>query len=136
MTRATVMIVDDEAPLLRAMQRVLGKTFEVIPASGVTSAVEAFSPSVQVVLTDFSMPDGNGLAVARAVRAKGFKGPIAVLSAVVECDELQAALKAGEVSELISKPWKSSELVDQVRALCDRPVPVDTDPAGSRRPAA
>lgn len=130
------MIVDDEAPLLRAMQRVLGKTFEVIPASGVASAVEAYSDRICAVLTDFSMPDGDGLALARAVRAKGFKGPIAVLSAVVECDDLQVALKTGEVDELVSKPWKSSELVDRVRALCDRNAPVEADPAGSHRPAA
>ncbi len=130
------MIVDDEAPLLRAMQRVLGKTFEVIPASGVASAVEALSASVCAVLTDFSMPDGDGLALTRALRAKGFKGPIAVLSAVIECDDLQVALKAGEVHELISKPWKSAELVDRVRALCDRASPVTADPAGSERPAA
>ena len=136
MIRATVMIVDDEAPLLRAMQRVLGKTFDVIAASGVASAVEAYSDSICAVLTDFSMPDGDGLALTRALRAKGFKGPIAVLSAVVECEELQVALKGREVDELISKPWKSAELVDRVRMLCDRAAPVDADPAGSQRPAA
>lgn len=136
MTRPTVMIVDDEAPLLRAMQRVLGKTFDVVPASGVNAAVAAFSDQIVAVLTDFSMPDGDGLVLTRQLRAKGFKGPIAVLSAVVECEDLQLALKAGELNELLCKPWKSSELVDRVKQLCDRAAPVAADPAGKDRPAA
>ena len=134
--RTTVMIVDDEAPLLRAMQRLLGKSFEVVSAGSVSAALEAYGDSVGVVLTDFSMPDGDGLELTRALRARGFTGPIAVLSAVVESAELQQALASGELNALICKPWKSSELVDRVRLLCDRASPVNADPAGPVRPAA
>lgn len=137
--RATVLIVDDEAPLLRAMQRLLGKTFDVVPASCTQAALAAFADHeshVSAVLTDFSMPDGDGLQLTRALRARGFKGAIAILSAVVESDELKQALASGELDELISKPWKSSELVDRVRVLCDRASPVGVDPAGPSRPVA
>lgn len=134
--RTTVMIVDDEAPLLRAMQRLLGKSFDVVSAGSVSAALDSFGEGIAVVLTDFSMPDGDGLELTRSLRARGFTGPIAVLSAVVESDELQQALADGEVNELICKPWKSSDLVDRVRLLCDRTAPVSADPAGPVRPAA
>lgn len=130
------MIVDDEAPLLRAMSRLLGKTFEVQSAASAQAALSALSDLTQVVLTDFSMPDGDGLSLASALRARGYKGPIAVLSAVTESDELQAALASGQVDELISKPWKSEQLVERVRVLCDRAALVKADPVGAVRPAA
>ncbi|MBL8952210.1 MAG: response regulator [Myxococcaceae bacterium] len=134
--RATVLIVDDEAPLLRAMSRLLGKTFEVQSASCAAEALGALTDATRVVLTDFSMPDGDGLTLARSLRERGFKGTIAVLSAVTESDELQAALKAGRVDELISKPWKSDQLVERVRVLCDRFPMVEEDPVGAVRPVA
>lgn len=129
------MIVDDEAPLLRAMQRLLGKTFNVLPAATTAAALEAFGEGVVTVLTDFSMPDGDGLQLARTLRARGFKGAIAVLSAVVETDELRAALAEGEINELISKPWTSTELIARVTALCDSASPVRADPVGLAAPA-
>jgi DNA-binding response OmpR family regulator len=124
------MIVDDEAPLLRAMQRLLGKTFDVVSASGTEAALAAFREGVRVVLTDFSMPDGNGLALARSLRERGFTGPVAVLSAVAEDDELRAALSRGDVDALICKPWGSAELIARVAALCDRDAGVPVSPAG------
>lgn len=133
--RMTVMIVDDEAALLRAMQRLLGKSFDVVAAGTVKAALDGFGDHISAVLTDFSMPDGNGLQLTQGLRARGFTGPIAVLSAVAECDDLLRALATGEVNELISKPWKSSDLVDRVRSLCDKTAPVPLDPAGAERPA-
>jgi DNA-binding response OmpR family regulator len=134
--RATVMVVDDEAPLLRAMQRLLGKTFDVICADCARTAVSSYSSGLAAVLTDFSMPDGDGLQLARELRAKGYQGVIAILSAVVETDELKAALASGEVDELISKPWSSAQLVARVTALCHRRAPVGADPVGVQSPAA
>jgi CheY-like chemotaxis protein len=116
--RCTVMIVDDEAPLLRSMQRPLEKHFQVVAASSVEAALAAFTTQVSVVLTDFSMPEADGLDLARGLRAKGFRGAIAVLSAVVETDELDAAVQSGLIDLLIPKPWRSAALVDQVKALC------------------
>ena len=124
--RPTVLIVDDEAPLLRAMQRVLGKEFEVRTAPCVADALAAYGEHVVAVLTDFSMPDANGLSLAHQLRARGFKGPVAILSAVVETEELQQAISTGIVTELISKPWKSAELLERVRVLCMTGAPVPT----------
>lgn len=125
------MIVDDEAPLLRAMQRLLQKSFDVVTADCANSALSLYQGRVTAVLTDFSMPDGDGLHLARQLRARGYKGAIAVLSAVVESDELRNALSTGEVDELISKPWSSAMLLQRVTALCDKGPPVVADPAGA-----
>ena len=126
MTRATVLVVDDEAPLLRAMTRLLAKSFEVLTAPNGAAALAMFGEGVSLVLTDFSMPDVNGLQLAKQLRGRGFKGPIAMLSAVVEDGEVQAALAAGDVNELISKPWSSANLLSRVTALCltAAPIPV------------
>ena len=134
--RSTILVVDDEAPLLRAMQRVLGKTFDVLSAATGAGALAALTDQVAVVLTDFNMPDTDGLSLAREMRLRGFKGQIAVLSAIVETDELQAAIAAGEVSGLISKPWKSSDLVLKVAELCHSLARGNAHPQVSQDPPA
>lgn len=116
----SLLVVDDEGPLLRAMQRLFVKSYSVKIASGVMEALSRFTDDVQVVLTDFSMPDGNGLQLARELRSRGFKGIIVVLSAVVETDELQRALDRGEISALFSKPWKPPDLLAFVAGLFEK----------------
>jgi two-component system OmpR family response regulator len=125
--RPTLLVVEDEAMLLKALKRLLGQTFEVRGATCVTDALAAFDGHVDAVLTDFCMPDGDGLSLVAALRAKGFRGPIAVLSALVESKELNAALASGAVNALVLKPWASADLLDGVRRLCAAGTPSSED---------
>jgi CheY-like chemotaxis protein len=125
--RPTLLIVEDEAMLLKALKRLLGGRFEVRGAARMSEALAAFDTRVDVVLTDFCMPDGDGLSLVEALRAKGFRGPIAVLSALVESRELNAALASGSVNALILKPWGSAELLEQVQRLCAASTPRAAD---------
>jgi CheY-like chemotaxis protein len=114
----TILLVDDEAPLLRAMKRVFDKTFEVRTAAGVETALEVFTDPVAAVLTDFSMPDSDGLTLALRLRERGFRGPIVMLSAVLETRELQQALSTGVITRLVGKPWSSASLLALFKELC------------------
>lgn len=118
----TLLVVDDEAALLRAMQRLLRASFEVRGAACVSDALKLFDGTIDAVLTDFSMPDGDGLSLATRLRELGYRGPIAVLSALVSEPALQQAVAAGTVSELIDKPWRSADLVERIKRLCPAPT--------------
>ncbi len=132
--RPLILIVDDEGPLLRAMQRVLGKSFEVLAASHANEALAAYREGVRAVLTDYSMPDIDGLGLAKALRERGYRGPIAMLSAVTENEDVQRAVSSGAITELISKPWKSSELVARILALARTDAPIQSVPTGQTTP--
>ena len=62
-----VLIVDDEEPILRFVDRVLRKAgYETSPASGAADALTlAEKSSFDLLVTDLAMPDMNGDELAR-----------------------------------------------------------------------
>jgi PAS domain S-box-containing protein len=72
-TRARVLVVDDEAFLLRAYQRTLGGQHDVTIALGGRAALEALcltDTSFDVIFCDLMMPDVDGVDVYRYVAEK------------------------------------------------------------------
>lgn len=66
--RARVLIVEDEAPLLRALAEEVGRRHEVAIASGAEAALEAMGiREFDVVLCDLRMPGMSGEALYRKV---------------------------------------------------------------------
>ncbi len=68
-----------------------------------------------VLVTDHSMPFVNGLELVRALRQRGFSGPVIVTSANVEPEDRTAYFEAG-VLAVLTKPV----VVRQLRELVDR----------------
>jgi CheY-like chemotaxis protein len=80
-----VLIVDDDADFLKALQVwFLKENFEVLVASHGEQASQILrqSPAVDLVLTDFMMPERNGIELVRLLKKdpKLFMIPIAVMS--------------------------------------------------------
>ena len=115
-----VLIVDDEAQILRALRVVLrDEGFEVLPASDVREALDAASlkpPDAAIV--DLVLPDGDGIDVTRELR-KWTQAPIILLSAVGEEDEKVRALEAG-ADDYVTKPFAPRELVARLHAALRR----------------
>lgn len=68
--RLRVLVVDDEAPLLRAYARILA-AHEVVTAKAGREAVAllAADPAFDVIVCDLTMPDLDGVGVYEAVTA-------------------------------------------------------------------
>jgi len=77
-------------------------------------AVQA--PRVDLVLTDFSLPDGNGLDLAQALR-KSF--PRLKLLFAIGHPEQRAALREDELTAVISKPFDLQQFGTMVLRLLD-----------------
>lgn len=117
-----ILYVEDEAPnraLLRAvMQRasdptVKGATLLEAPDLATARGILA-SETVDLVLLDVRLPDGNGLDLARELRDVGSARPdVIVLSASVLPSERDAALATG-AREFMSKPYLAADLVSLV----------------------
>jgi len=118
---AAVLVVDDDAPIRRMLERTLAaEGYDVRAASdggGALAAIEQSAPDALVL--DIAMPGLDGLAVCRRVRAKGLALPILLLTARDAVHDRVAGLDAGADDYLV-KPFAAEELLARVRALLRR----------------
>jgi len=111
-----VMIVDDEAPILRVLRPSLAAAgYEVIEADNGRNALARAAQQVpDVVVLDLGLPDMDGKEVILALR-KWTQVPIIVLSAREAEAERIAALDTG-ADDYVVKPFHTGELLARVRA--------------------
>ncbi|MDP2875914.1 MAG: fused response regulator/phosphatase [Holophaga sp.] len=117
------ILVADDDPLLRAMAlRVLeSEGYEVLLAKDGVEALELFTQHVpDIVLTDYAMPNLNGLEVCRAIRAHPNDHYVAVvmLTGQATRELMQQSLDAGAI-EFLTKPFEPEELKSRVRNLAE-----------------
>lgn len=71
-----------------------------------------------MILLDFDLPDGHGLAVVRALRAAGHRSDVIAVTAAREVDEVQRAVAHGVVGYLI-QPSTQRIFRDRLLAYAD-----------------
>jgi two-component system, OmpR family, KDP operon response regulator KdpE len=118
-----VLVVDDEAQILRALRTSLrGAGYEVETADSAEHALAAAAMRPpEAVILDLVLPDGTGTDVCRELRAWS-TAPVIVLSAVGEEAEKVAALDAG-ADDYVTKPVGIDELLARLRAVLRRKTP-------------
>jgi two-component system response regulator MprA len=126
--RERVLVVDDDPPLRRMLQRTLSaEGFEVsVAGDGGGALVQTEREAPDVIVLDVAMPGLDGLAVCRRLRGKGLPTPILMLTARDAIGDRVAGLEAGADDYLI-KPFAIEELVARIKALTRRhldPQPV------------
>jgi two-component system response regulator MprA len=118
---ASILVVDDDAPIRRVLDRTLrAEGYDVVPTAdggAALAAVERAAPDL--VVLDVAMPGLDGLAVCRRLRGKGLALPILLLTARDAVDDRVAGLDAGADDYLV-KPFAAEELLARVRALLRR----------------
>ena len=119
-----VLLVDDDAPIRRMLERTLSaEGYEVAAVADGGAALAQVERSLpDVIVLDVAMPGLDGLAVTRRLRAKGLPVPILLLTARDALHERVAGLDAGADDYLI-KPFEVDELTARVRALLRRNHP-------------
>jgi two-component system KDP operon response regulator KdpE len=123
MSKARVLVVDDEPQILRALQTNLrGAGYEVETAATAQEALAAAAmrPPDAVIL-DLVLPDGRGTDVCRELRGWS-DAPVLLLSVVGEEREKVAALDAG-ADDYVEKPFSIDELLARLRAALRRAGP-------------
>lgn len=115
-----ILVVDDEALILRSLQRILlAAGYEVvIAASGLEALDLARQKQPDLVLLDLAMPGVDGLAVCRELR-QWLEAPIIVVSAYGEERFKVHALDLG-ADDYLTKPFGTDELLARVRACLRR----------------
>lgn len=119
--RASVLVVDDDQPIVRMLERTLvAEGFAVAAAADGGAALAALERTVpDLLVLDLGLPGLDGLDVCRRVRDKGLSVPILVLTARDAIADRVAGLEAGADDYLV-KPFASEELIARLRALLRR----------------
>ena len=124
MSEAAVLLVDDDAPIRRMLERTLSaEGYEVAAAADGGSALAQVERSMpDVIVLDVAMPGLDGLAVTRRLRSKGLNVPILLLTARDALNQRVEGLDAGADDYLV-KPFEVEELMARIRALLRRNQP-------------
>lgn len=122
-----ILIVDDEPQITRVLRTSLASHgYSVRIAADGESALETFGDfSPNLVITDLSMPNLNGIELCRRLR-KLSPVPIVVLSVKGEEKTKVEALDAG-ADDYVTKPFGMDELLARIRAALRRATETATE---------
>ena len=113
----TVLFVDDEVNILKAIQRLLRhEPMNVLTASRPQEALEMLERSeAQLVVSDQRMPDMCGVDLLSTVRDRHSDVVRMMLTGYTEMNIAVEAINRGEIYRLITKPWNDEELKATLR---------------------
>jgi two-component system KDP operon response regulator KdpE len=127
MTTATVLVVDDEPQIVRALRiNLAARGYKVITAHDGAAALRAAAETKpDVVVLDLGLPDMDGNEVIAGLRG-WTTVPIIVLSARGDSPDKVLALDAG-ADDYVTKPFGMDELLARLRAAVRRSVVSTSD---------
>jgi DNA-binding response OmpR family regulator len=116
-----VLIVEDEPLIADFVQRGLkGQGYSATVTDDVERATAlALTGDIDLVVLDLGLPVGDGFSVLRAVRERGERVPVIVLTGRPDLRDAVACLESG-ADDYMTKPFHFEELLARVRALLRR----------------
>lgn len=114
-----IIIIDDEENILKSLQRALRSQdqWDVEVYSHPEQALRRLQTSiVDVVISDYNMPDINGLDLLQELKALQPDAVRILLTGMVNVETVIAAVNQAGVFRFISKPWDDAELIDSIEA--------------------
>ena len=138
---AHILVVDDEPKVRLLLRRCFeSEGYEVTEAGSSAEAMQLLAQSTfDLVTLDLNLPDGDGLTVAREIRAR-LPVPIIMVTGKGDTIDRVVGLELG-ADDYITKPFHLREVLARVRAVLRRsaaaagPVPAEAPPAPAAAPA-
>ncbi|MFZ1287793.1 MAG: LytTR family DNA-binding domain-containing protein, partial [Candidatus Phosphoribacter sp.] len=127
------LLVDDEAPTLSELTYLLERDERIGEIHTATSGTEALKAldehPVDVIFTDISMPDLDGLALAKVLARFADRPQVVFVTAY---DEHAVAAFELEATDYVMKPVRADRLAEAVRRVLSQ----RSDPTPARMPSA
>lgn len=124
-----LMVVDDDPDIRELVMAQLAREgYELQAASNVAEARAAIAAEpIDLIVLDLGLPDGDGLALCRQLRAEGHDGAIIMVTARDSAIDRVLGLELG-ADDYLTKPFEPRELSVRVRNLLRRRPPVTARP--------
>ena len=131
-TRQKVLLVDDDRQQRKAIEislREIGRVF-LEAGDGEVAIDLAVREKPDIILTDYHMPNINGIELVQQIRSNPFTAhiPVIMVSGETDPQERVTMIRAG-VDDVVLKPYDPRELaarVDMVVARCNRELCTDS----------
>src|SRR5687767_2378351 len=116
-----ILVVEDEQKVANALREGLqGERYEVVvERTGEGAFFRITTEPFDAILLDLTLPGRDGLEILTAMRERGMKTPVLVLTARDTLQDRVIGLDAGADDYLI-KPFAFAELLARIRALVRR----------------
>src|SRR5918993_2165047 len=115
MANATVLVVDDEELIRWSLrERLKDEGYDILEAGTGRDALEQFKAGVDLVLLDYRLPDIDGLAVLRELKAVDPDVLVILLTSFVNVETAVEAMKLGAY-HFANKPFNLDDVAATVR---------------------
>ena len=128
-----LLLVEDERAIAEPLMRYLGNEgFMVDLASTAAEARLSMRQAPDLVILDWTLPDGQGIDLIRSWREAGQQVPVIFLTARHELIDKVLALELG-ADDYMTKPFEARELLARVKARL-RQAPAGREEAPAKCP--
>lgn len=111
-----VLVADDSGVMRKIIIRALNAcgVTDIVEAGDGAEAIAKFGQhSVDLIMTDWNMPNKTGLDVVREIRATGSTVPIFMVTTEAEMSRVKEAIAAG-VNDYLAKPFENDLLRQKI----------------------
>jgi two-component system NtrC family sensor kinase len=119
---ATLLLVDDDEHVLRALRRVLRRSrCHILEAPDAARALEILEQEpVHVVVSDYRMPGMSGVEFLRLVKDRYPRVQRVLLTGQADSSAIEEAVNQSEIFRFIWKPWDDSHLLLTIQSAVDQ----------------
>jgi two-component system, OmpR family, response regulator RegX3 len=116
-----IVLVDDDPVAVKVMRFVLDDAgYETVALSRASQALDEIAESdPDLVILDANLPDMDGFALCRELRARRYAGPLIFLTARKSIDAKLEGFRIG-ADDYLTKPYEPLELVARVHGVIRR----------------
>lgn len=116
-----ILVVDDAPVVLRVIRKILSsRGYTIITANSALEAISILeSEAIDLVITDYKMPNVSGLDLIRHVRENFRNTEVIMITGYPSIEGAVEAVKTG-AEEYLTKPFTGEELLNAVKRVLDK----------------
>lgn len=119
MSATKVLVADDSGVMRKIIVRALNNcgVTDVVEAGDGAEALALFGQQAfDLVMTDWNMPNKDGLQLLKDIRGTGSKVPVIMVTTEAEVGRVKEAIAAG-VNDYLAKPFDKDMLQQKIEKL-------------------
>ena len=118
-----ILCVDDERNVLKSLRRIFmdEDNYEIFLAESGNEGLEILEQedSIRIVISDYRMPEMNGVEFLHQVNQKWPETIRIVLSGYADTASVVEAINEGQIYKFIPKPWNDEELLSTISSALE-----------------